>query len=42
VVGANAVVLNNVLPFHVAIGIPAKILLPKNECIQGVGTVTEE
>lgn len=31
VVGANAVVLKNVPPRHVAIGIPAKNLPPKNE-----------
>ena len=31
VVGANAVVLDNVPPGHVAIGIPAKILPPKSE-----------
>jgi len=30
-VGANAVVLKNVPPAHVAIGIPAKILPPKSE-----------
>ena len=34
-VGANAVVLKDVLPGHVAIGIPAKILPPKCERLQG-------
>jgi serine O-acetyltransferase len=42
VVGANAVVLKNVLPGHVAIGIPAKILPPKSERIQGGSTELEE
>lgn len=31
IVGANAVVLQSVPPGHVAVGIPAKILPPKNE-----------
>lgn len=35
VVGANAVVLKNVPPGYVAIGIPARNLLPKNERCHG-------
>ncbi len=31
VVGANAVVVKNIPPHHVAIGVPAKILLPKSQ-----------
>ncbi len=42
VVGANAVVLKNVPPGHVAIGIPAKTLLPKSERRDGACTELEE
>jgi len=42
VVGANAVVLKNVPPGHVAIGIPAKTLLPKSERREGACMELEE
>ena len=42
VVGANAVVLNNVPSRHVAIGIPAKTLLPKTDRQEGGCTEFEE
>lgn len=42
VVGANAVVLKNVPPGHIAIGIPAKTLPPKSERREGACMELEE
>lgn len=41
-VGANAVVLKNVPPGHVAVGIPAENLAPKSERPQGLSMVLDE